>query len=161
MYRVDTAFDGCWTRSSEVTVRNFKKLISFVVLPRKQNTAHQTAERIYTQDTTCNLPVPSCQEPWSTRVYRTEKRDVVVSFRCRHDVKIPRSAVMGEFLGYRKNVLVLHWIEMAQNARATEPQGGELTDSIQPSSPSSPCFPSLLTTMPLTLASKLLAARSK
>jgi len=116
VYGVDVAFDGCRTRSPEVAVRNFKKVVSFVVLLRKRKIAHQTAERIYAQYPVSDLPVTSCQEPRSVRVYGTEKRNVIVAFRCRNDVEVPRSSVTGEVFGDRNNVLFLHRIGMAQSA---------------------------------------------
>ena len=139
--------------------QEFQKVVSFVVLLRKQRTAHQTAERIYTQNPVRDLPVTSCQEPRSVRVYWAEERNVIVAFRCRHDVKVSRSSVRRELFRDGKNVLVLHRIGMAQNVYT--PLRNELTDSIQPSSPSSPFFPSFLTTLPLVLAARLSAARLK
>jgi len=76
-------------------------------MSQKQNSVHRAANRVYTQNPTVNLPVTSCQEPQSTRVYGAEKRNVVVAFGRRHDVGVPRSATVGQPLGDGKNMLFL------------------------------------------------------
>ena len=108
VYGIYVAFYWCWTRGSEVTVKDLNKVVSFFPhVAEARYFTHQTTEWINTQNPVGDFPITSRQELRSGRIYGAIKRNMVVAFRSGHDVKVSSVAGMRELLRDGNNVLSL------------------------------------------------------